>query len=112
VHLDKYSDAIRELDVITMSVATTPDLMVEAVYWKGEVYFKARDFEKAREFYNKVLTGFPSSNYASFAAYSIAWSLYEEAKYKEALQGFSMFLSDYDPDELADEAELKIAEIL
>ena len=61
VHLDRFSDAMQELDAVINSEINS-DFKDEAIYWKSEIYFRARDFEKARGLYDTILTGFPKSN--------------------------------------------------
>ena len=64
VYLNRFSDAMQELDAVINSEIKT-DSKDEAMYWKAEIYFKTRDFEKAREIYNVILTEFPKSNYTA-----------------------------------------------
>ncbi|MEK6732776.1 MAG: tetratricopeptide repeat protein, partial [Candidatus Omnitrophota bacterium] len=111
VHLNRFSDAMAQLDSVINSEAK-PDMKDEAAYWKSEIYFRTRDFEKARELYSAILDRSPSSNYAPYVKYAYAWSLYEEKKYQEALDKFSAFLSEYPKSELKEDSEVKIGEIL
>ena len=87
VHLERFNDAIIELEVVLDS-GISGLVKAEAIYWKAEIYFRTRDFEKARELYAKLLKDHPSSKYTPHAEYSTAWSLYEEKKYDQALSFF------------------------
>ncbi len=66
VHLERFNDAVGQLDVV-IATEDSGSFKGEAVYWKAEIYFKTRDFEKARELYNRILTELASSKYALYA---------------------------------------------
>ncbi|MBU1146901.1 MAG: tetratricopeptide repeat protein, partial [Candidatus Omnitrophica bacterium] len=88
VHLERFNDAIKEFEVVLNS-GISDLIKAEAIYWKAEIYFRTRDFGKARELYAKLLSDHPLSKYTPHAEYSTAWSLYEEKKYDQALDKFS-----------------------
>ena len=89
VHLGRFNDATERIDAVINSeeAARFKD---EAIYWKAEIYFRTRDYKKAKGLYNEILNDFASSRYAPYAEYSIARSLYEEKRYSEALDGFGL----------------------
>ena len=111
VYLNRFSDAMQELDAV-ISSDTKADSKDEAMYWKAEIYFRTRDFGKARELYKAILTEFPKSNYAAYIKYAYALSLYEEKKYQESMDKFSEFIAGYPKGELKEDSELKTGEIL
>ncbi len=111
VHLKRFNDAIKELDRV-IGLEGVKGFKAEALYWKAEIYFKTKDFQRAKELYNKLIKDSPSSKYVSYAMYSLAWSLYEEKDYKKALEKFSLFLTKNPSGALKRDSRLKICEIL
>ena len=53
------------LDRLQEIIETYPTFsrMDEVVYWMGEANFKLNEFEKAGEFYNKLLKAYPESEF-------------------------------------------------
>ncbi|MFH1783194.1 MAG: tetratricopeptide repeat protein [Candidatus Omnitrophota bacterium] len=111
VQIDKYNDAIMELDTV-LRLTQDEDMKVEAAYWKAETYFRSKDFKTSKELYTSIITDHPESNYVEMSLYSIAWSLYEEGDYKGSLKEFESFLSKYPKSNRIGQVELKIGEIL
>ena len=59
--LNKYNQALEELHAVASS-AVESHLKESAVYWCGEVHFKARDYQSARLEYQKILEERPSDD--------------------------------------------------
>lgn len=83
-----------------------------AIYWIAEVYFKKNDFTKSAQNYKKLISLFPNSSYAPLAIYSLGWSLFEEGKFKEALEYFRAMEEKYPNEPQSLDASFKSLECL
>ncbi|MDD5409572.1 MAG: tetratricopeptide repeat protein [Candidatus Omnitrophica bacterium] len=81
-------------------------------YWIAEVNFKGDNYPEARLYYNKIIKEFPSSSYAAIAYYSMGWCLFQEHRFKEALQFFTDLTKKYPKEPQSKDAVFKIIECL
>jgi len=88
------------------------DIKDATLFWLGEVHFKGNDYKLAADYYHKLISEFPSSDYFVFAYYSLGWSLFEQGSFQEAIKYHKEIIKDFPDHELADEATFKIAESL
>lgn len=106
---DRYLEANDILDKI-LTLPNIEGLKDAICYWKAEVYFRAKDYASAKQFYKKVISDFPNSKYAADAMYSLGWCFLEERDYLEAKKQFEKLVELYPEHELAEEASFKISE--
>lgn len=86
-------DAVRQLDVLDKASAAN---LTEAEHLlRASVYHFNRDFAGARFHYQAVVDRFPQSTTVPNAMFQIARSLYQEAKYDEALKLFQKVFDSY-----------------
>ena len=71
-----------------------PDALVNI----GEFFFNQNEFDTAFAFYDKVITGFPSSSVYGFAIYKKAWCQFNMGDYEEALDNFLTVIKYSDSD--------------
>ncbi|GMV40876.1 MAG: hypothetical protein AMXMBFR64_25920 [Myxococcales bacterium] len=71
-----------------------PDALVNI----GEYFFNRNEFDTAFAFYDKVMTGFPTSNVYGFALYKKAWCHFNMGEYDEALDAFLRVIQYSDSD--------------
>ena len=81
-------------------------------YWLAESYFRSQDMPSASNFYEKLTLECPDSAYLAQAYYSLGWCLFEQGKFKEAKDKFSVFKDKFPGNLLVREADYKIAECL
>lgn len=79
------------------------------LYWIAEVHFKGKDYSQARLYYEKLIKGFPLSDYVVFARYSLAWSFFEEGNFSQAIKAFVELREKFPKHNLAEDADFKIA---
>ena len=86
-------DAVRQLDVLDKPSAAN---LTEAEHLlRASVYHFNRDFAGARFHYQAVVDRFPQSTTVPTAMFQIARSLYQEAKYDEAVKLFQKVFDSY-----------------
>ena len=68
-----------------------PDVLAEANLSLGEVYFRGRDFAKAREHFTAVVKT-PGAASRGLAAYRISWCSFNAGKLPEAIEGLTTIL--------------------
>jgi TolA-binding protein len=76
----------------------------EPIFWEGEVHFRLRRFEQARERYSALLRDYPGSPYAPDALYARGFSELELGLSDDALTTFDALLTRYPTNELAGSA--------
>jgi len=69
----------------------TPELKAEAQLSLGEIYFKRRDFAKARGYYQDVVKS-PAANSRGLAAYRAAWCAFNLGELPAALEQMEQIL--------------------
>ncbi len=106
----RFSRAIYELG----AVAEEPNsaLQDDAVYWMGEVYYATRDYKQALACYERIIEGFPSSKFITFAQYSKGWVYYMLGSLDAAKEAFRDLVRRFPNDALAIESRLKTGEAL
>jgi TolA-binding protein len=69
------------------------------IYWEeGAKHYNEKAYEKARGYFQKILSEFPSSSLAPQASFYRAESLYLEEKFVEAIPAYENFLQYYPDD--------------
>ncbi|MBU1124707.1 MAG: tetratricopeptide repeat protein [Candidatus Omnitrophica bacterium] len=81
-------------------------------YWMGEVHFKGNSFNKAREYYLRIMREMPHSTYVPAAYYSLGWCYFQENKFKDAKEYFTVVEEKYPASPQAMDASFKIIESL
>ena len=76
------------------------------------MHFRGNNFDRAGYYYQHVISGFPNSPYISAAYYSLAWSLFQQNKFSDALKYFKIVEEKYPKESQAQEVPLKIIECL
>ncbi len=80
--------------VLGMSVAT-PEQLADAHLSLGEVAFKARNFEVARNHFSKVMEN-PKAGSRGLAAYRIAWTYFNQGQIEKGIEGLTHVLKNTD----------------
>jgi tetratricopeptide (TPR) repeat protein len=84
----------------------------EIYYWIAEVHFRGNNFARAGEYYKKVIDGYPKSSYLAAAYYSCAWSYFQERKFSQALEYFTIVEQKFSDKPFVSDASFKIVECL
>jgi Uncharacterized protein conserved in bacteria len=98
--------------LLNAAMQTQPQRVDEILFWLAETYFKGRDYERALQFYQRIIREFPQSRFTAYAYYNSACCFNGLKKYTEALNGLKDFVQRYPKHKYAVEAEYKIGEIL
>ncbi len=74
----------------------------EALFWRGELAYRKREFSKAAGLYNAFLKepGAYLSEFYNEANYGAAYSLFNDEKYISAITAFRKFIDDFKGDDL------------
>ena len=71
-----------------------PDLKAEAQFSLGELYFRKRSFSSAVQNYAAIVKSSDKKGRRGFAAYRLAWSLFNSGQYERATQQLISILKD------------------
>jgi len=89
-----YDDAIRYFTQAVTAGNYGISERDEALYWRGESYYKKGDYTNAAKDYQAYLkTGNKSGNLPSLAAYNLAYCAFNQEQFKAAGDGFRSFIS-------------------
>ena len=107
----QYLKALERFQIV-LDMPQAQDIKDAVLFWLGEVHLKGNDYKLAEDYYHKLISGFPDSDYLTFAYYSLGWSLFEQGQFQEAIRYQEKLIKDFPVHELVDEATFKIAESL
>ncbi|MBI4395514.1 MAG: tetratricopeptide repeat protein, partial [Elusimicrobia bacterium] len=86
-----------EIDKLTKNQTKSP--VLADIYWEeGAKLYNDKAYEKARDYFQKILFEFPSSSLAPQASFYRAESLYLQEKFMEAVPAYENFLQYYPED--------------
>lgn len=109
-HQNIQARALYEFDLV-LNAPGGNNFQDEALYWSGEVYFGAGDFNKSIELYQRLIDDNPSSKYLPYAIYARGWSYYKLGLLDEAERSFRNTIARYPLGKTAAEAKFRIGEI-
>ena len=110
--LNRWEDAQKEFGNLDKNSAHR-DLRVEAAFRKGDVWFRAKDFDKAISEYQVALKKYPEAEkiYPN-AFYNQAESLFWRKKYSDSLSVFRDFIKKFPNNDHAPFAMTRLGELL
>ncbi|MFA5155973.1 MAG: tetratricopeptide repeat protein [Candidatus Omnitrophota bacterium] len=108
---NKFLDALNKFEGL-LNKPAAKGIQDAVNYWIAEVHFKGGNFSKAREYYQKVIDGFPESEYRAAAYYSLGWCYAQERDFNKALEYFSLVEEKFPKEPYSQEAVFKIIECL
>ena len=108
--LDEYPDSKWSEEVHEL-LQECFDKVAEKDYRIGNLYFKLKDWEAARLYFEELLERYPMSNWATRAQYEIAESYAKEGKYREAIEQYEIFIQSYPENELSAEAGKRLTDL-
>jgi len=89
-----YNDAIQYFTQAIDAGNYAPVERAEAIFWRGESYYKKDDYANAAKDYQAYLnTENKSGNLTSLAHYNLAYSAFNQHQYTTAANGFRRFIS-------------------
>ena len=110
-HQNKYLDALNKFED-TLKDPRSVAIKDAVFYWIAEVNFKGNNFQKAAEYYKKVIDQFSNSAYIPAAYYSLGWSLFQEHDFKGALEYFKTVETKFPKEAQGKDASFKVIECL
>lgn len=112
VKLNKWNDALAQFDTVEKN-ASNRDLKVEAAFRRGDVWARAKDYNKAVVEYQAALKKYPEGqNYYPNAFYNQAESLFLQNKYNQSLDVYREFVKKFPTSEHAAFAMTRMGELL
>ncbi len=93
-------------------IDSSPNIQDAVIYWIAEVYFRDNNFNKAAEYYRKVINDFPKSFYCSASLYSLGWCLFQEREFKQSIEYFKAVEEKFPKEPYAQDSSFKIIECL
>jgi TolA-binding protein len=88
---------IQAIDLLSTFIAENPEesRVEEALFWLGESYFKAENFQDALVQYQMLLKRFPYSQRSEEAQYAIGYVYFKTKEFDKSANAFSVFLKEY-----------------
>jgi TolA-binding protein len=90
-----FNEAINKFDASLEYGQYDLSLKALCIYWKGESYYRLKDFDRAIENYNRFLLseGAADLNVYNICHYNIAYAFFEKKEYDQALTWFRKYES-------------------
>ncbi len=87
----------------------TPILPADELYQIGENKLEIREFDKARENFQKIVERHPDSSFAPRARFLIGEAYYREGDFDKAIKEFQTFMAFYPRHQIADLVQYRLA---
>ncbi|MCK9595179.1 MAG: tetratricopeptide repeat protein [Candidatus Omnitrophica bacterium] len=110
-HQNKFLEALKKFEEV-FDLPGGKDIKDAVFYWIAEVNFRGNNFSRAASYYKMIIDGFPDSAYAVSAYYSLGWCLFQEQKFREALESFKTVEEKFPMHPQVQEATFKVIECL
>ena len=90
-----FMDAINKFDASLAYGQYDPSLKALCYYWKGESYYRLKDYDEALNYYRNFLQtdGATALNEYAICHYNIGYAAFKKKEYREALNWFKRFES-------------------
>ncbi|MBL8023252.1 MAG: tetratricopeptide repeat protein [Elusimicrobia bacterium] len=96
IQLASYNSGMTVAEMETAFRGETKTPVLADVYWReGAKNFNEKNYDAARNNFQKILYEFPSSSWASQASYYRAESLFLQENYKDAVASYESFLQGF-----------------
>jgi len=95
---------------IFQALSAEPGFQDAVLFWLGETYLKGKDYQQAKDRYQKILNLYPVSDYAPQASYALAWIDFETNRFDAAEEKFQAFVKKFPTHQLAEDASFRIGE--
>jgi tetratricopeptide (TPR) repeat protein len=107
----KFLDALSKFNEL-LDKGISKDNKDALFYWIAEVHFKGNAFDKAGQYYKRIIDESNHSPYLSDAYYSLGWCLFQQAKFAQALEYFKLAQEKYPKESEGRDLGIKIIECL
>ncbi len=87
-NLKDYQSSIIELNNPLIKDLTEKD-KAQSLYLLANANYRAKNFPDAEKIYNQIIKDYPSSSVIRESKYSLAWSYFQQKKFKKAFQTFN-----------------------
>jgi len=95
---------------IFQALSAEPGYQDAVLFWLGETYLKGKDYDQAKERYQKILNVYPTSDYAPQASYALAWIDFETNHFEAAKERFQNFVKRFPSHQLTEDASFRVGE--
>lgn len=106
--VDDEDPALREAELESLAKGRGP-MAAEALYMTGEAAFEARQYDKAKEAFERLRSEFPDSSYVPDAVEGIGYLAENQGQYEPALASYKEILEKWPTSFTARRQELNIA---
>ncbi len=83
---------LAQIEAENKSGASKNPVLADAYWEEGAKYYNAKDYDKARELFEKLVYNFPNSTLAAQASFYRAEALFLQKKYPEAATAYTSFV--------------------
>ncbi|MBI2218266.1 MAG: outer membrane protein assembly factor BamD [Candidatus Rokubacteria bacterium] len=87
----------------------TPILPADELYARGEAELERRQYEDARQAFQKIVERHPNSSFAARARFLIGEAFYREGEFDKGIAEFETFMSFYPRHQIADLVQYRLA---
>lgn len=116
LQLEQYQPAGEMLDRQRKKLKVSDEMWPHVVFWRAMAWYYEQDWERSRALLEEYLTdaaeGRVAGEYVDDALFRIAYSLFSEARYPEAIQMLREFESEHQTSEWLPEALLALGDAL
>ncbi|MEW6008095.1 MAG: tetratricopeptide repeat protein [Candidatus Omnitrophota bacterium] len=99
----QFQSALNEFEKIA-KFSNDDIVKISALCQMADTYQEAKEYDKARQIYDKILTDYPNSLYSDYVQFQIAATLYKSGSLDAAIFGFRAFLDNFPKTKLKDRA--------
>lgn len=110
--LNKFGEALHTLQEVLDSSIAEEELTAQATYWTAQIYFTAKDYENALNFFQKIIEQYPTSELLAQSYYYRACCFYKRNQFNQALQFYRDFNKSFPRHDLKEESSFHIAQCL
>lgn len=108
-HANKLLEALKKFEEL-LTQPQANGIKDEIFYWIAEVHFRTNNFEKAKNYYQRIIEEFPKSTYVGAAYYSLGWCLFQMRNFQGALDNFKIVEDKFSQQPQGQDATFKIIE--
>ncbi len=99
----QFQSALNEFEKIA-KFSNDEIIKISALCQMADTYQEAKEYDKARQIYDRILTDYPNSLYNDYVQFQIAAILYKSGHLDAAILSFRAFLSNFPKTKLKDRA--------
>ena len=107
LELGRFQEALQTFSRLREAQGVSSPQTEQALYWMGETHVRLRDFPKAKEIFQRLITLPASPELLPYATYSLAWSWQETGDLQKAIDWYAQLLDHFPAHPLGEDARFR-----